>query len=52
MIAKDINFCPHVDAYRLIGPAGTGIPPDTAPQTRLLEAELIIGQSTGPCPRP
>ncbi|MEY4697683.1 MAG: hypothetical protein RIT14_2111 [Pseudomonadota bacterium] len=25
--------------------------PDTAPQTRLLEAELIIGQSTGPAPR-
>ncbi|MES2846333.1 MAG: substrate-binding domain-containing protein [Pseudomonadota bacterium] len=26
--------------------------PETAPQSRLLEAELIIGQSTGPAPRP
>jgi LacI family transcriptional regulator len=25
--------------------------PETAPETRLLEAELIIGQSTGPAPR-
>lgn len=26
--------------------------PSPAPQQRLLEAELIMGQSTGPCPRP
>ncbi|MFN4153360.1 MAG: LacI family DNA-binding transcriptional regulator [Paracoccaceae bacterium] len=26
--------------------------PTPVPQQRLLEAELIIGQSTGPCPRP
>jgi LacI family transcriptional regulator len=25
--------------------------PDLGPQSRLLEAELIIGQSTGPAPR-